>query len=152
MFPPRPAEIDVQRTSACSMLSEEQQIRLELGGGKPSTRNVEGLPSPTCTWLSRKGVDFNIQLIPADPTAATQLPGAEVTQVDGFGAVQNAPAETMGGGPICQIAIDAAPGQTIRVQALTRTNPPPIPVDQLCQRATEAASMVMTTVVATASR
>jgi hypothetical protein len=72
--------------------------------------------------------------------------------VNGFGAVQNVPTITMGGGPVCQITIDAAQNQTIRVQALTRTNPPPIPVDELCLRANEVASMVMTTVVATASR
>jgi len=73
-----------------------------------------------------------------------------IVQVNGFGAVKNIP-DVPGAPPICQIAVDVAPGTSVRVQANS------VPDygynnDQICERATEAASMVMTTVVATASR
>lgn len=90
------------------------------------------------------------QFIPIGAEAAIPVPGSTVTRVDGFGAVQNSP--VIGGAPpICQLAVDVAPGQTIRVQA-NAVPDPPYGMDELCRRASQTASMVMATVVATAPR
>lgn len=150
-FPPRPAVVQLDRFSECDLLSDIQQQDLKLTRITSGTLQVEGIPARTCTFLGDAGVDINVQVIPLDAAVARRLPSASTTQVNGFGAVVNVPADRFGDGPICQVAVDAAPGQSIRVQALTRTDPPPVPIDQVCQRATETASMVMTTVIAIAT-
>lgn len=150
-FPPRPATLQLDRLPACDLLSRTQQRELKLSQPASGNLQVEGLPTRTCTFLGDDDVDINVQVIPIDTAVALRLPSASTTQINGFGAVMNVPTERFGDGPICQVAVDAAPGQSVRVQALTRTDPPPIPVDQVCRRATDVASMVMTTVVAAAS-
>lgn len=151
-FPPRPATVDASGMRPCDLLAESQRIRIGLDAGSPGTSNVNGRPSPACTWLGDGAVDYNAQIIPVDAALATTEPGATIIVVDGFGAVQSRPAETFGGTPFCQVTVDAAAGQTIRIQARTRPGEPPIGLDEQCRRAVDAASMVMTTVVATASR
>lgn len=107
---------------------------------------VDGRPSPACKWLGAE-VDVTVQFIPIGTEVAATVPGSTIVQVNGFGAVRNVP--DLPGPPICQVALDVAPAQTIRVQVS------PLPnsssgMDELCRRADEAASMVMTTVVAQA--
>ncbi len=151
-FPPRPVTIDSSRVPPCDLLSDPQQAELGLRTGRPGNANVNGRPSSTCTWLGSGAVDYNVQFIPVDAAIAVTEPGARITVINGFGAVQSVPGETFGGTPFCQVAVDAAAGQTIRVQASTRPGEPPIGIDEQCRRAVNAASMVMTTVAATASR
>ncbi|TCK21360.1 uncharacterized protein DUF3558 [Pseudonocardia endophytica] len=131
------------------MLVADQVERLGLRHPTPSDAVVDGLPSPACKWLGNDG-GISAQFIPIGAEVAIPVPGAVITQVNGFGAVRNVP-DLPGSPPICQLAIDVAPGQTVRVQANAIPNPP-YGMDELCRRADEAASMVMTTVVANAPK
>lgn len=151
-FPSRPAIVDSSRIPPCTLMSDPQRARLELRPGRPGNANVNGRPSSTCTWLGSGPVDYNAQFIPIDAVEATTEPGATIIAINGFGAVQSVPGETFGGTPFCQVTVDTAESQAIRIQAKTRPGDPPIGIDEQCRRAVEAASMVMTTVVATASR
>lgn len=151
-FPPRPVAVDSSTIAPCDLLSESQRSQLGLDDGSPGTATVNGRPSPGCVWLGDGAVDYNAQFVPVDAALATTEPGATIIAVNGSGAVRSVPAETFGGTPLCQVTVDAAAGQTIRVQASTRPGEPPIGIEAQCRLATEAASMVMTTVVATTSR
>ncbi|WP_165922495.1 DUF3558 family protein [Pseudonocardia endophytica] len=144
-LPPRPVSIAADRIPPCTMLEADQADQLGLRHPTPGQGIVEGVQSPSCTWLGGDG-GTNVQFIPVGAEVALNLPGATTTQVNGFGAVRNVP-NLPGSPPICQLAIDVAPGQTVRVQANAIPNPP-YGMDELCHRADEAASMVMTTVVA----
>lgn len=148
-LPPRPASVAADRIPPCAMLVADQIERLGLRRTTPSQGMVDGRPSPACKWLG-SDIDINVQFIPIGTEVAIPVPGAMITQVNGFGAVRNVP-DLPGSPPICEVAVDVAPGQTVRVQANAVPNPP-YGMDELCRRADEAASMVMTTVVATAPR
>ena len=151
VFPPRPAEISIEKAGNCTVLSKEQQKQLKIFDARASMNTVNGQPSPGCTLLGREGIDFNTQTIPVGAEIAVRTPNSEVLSVNGFGAVRDIPVNSLGPTPLCQIAIDAAQGKTIRVQA-SATPRMELEPPELCRRATEAASMVMTTLVATASR
>lgn len=156
----RPADIAVDRIEPCSMLTEQQTTQLGVRGVRGSTvETVDGQPSPGCGWIvdasrppdDRTTIDYNSQIISQPISAALGSPGATPTQVNRFDALVIPPVADEAD-PFCQVAVDAAPHTTIRVQALLQPNAPRIPDGELCRRATDAASMVMTTVVATASR
>ncbi len=151
-FPQRPAAIDLAAVPPCGVLTKPQQAQLGIYASQAGDVNVDGRPSPGCGYLSSDVFDYNTQTIPVGADAAIQLPGSEVIHVNGFGAVRNRPDDSFSTRPTCQVAIDAAPGQTIRVQVSTAPNGPPVGEEQLCSRATDVASMVMDTVVAATSR
>lgn len=134
------------------MLSNEQRSNLEIVSAQSRVSNVEGIQSKACGFLGKSGIDYNMQIIPIDAVTARRLPGAQIVQVNGFGAVQNIPAESLGPTPMCQVAIDAADGRTVRVQAFTAPDRPLLGDVELCRRAAGAASMMMTTAVTAASR
>ena len=149
VLPPRPTSVPADRVAPCAMLTPPQADRLQLYESQPGGGVVDGRPSPGCTWLG-SNIGYNIQFIPVGAEAAIPVPGSTITQVNGFGAVQNSPVIS-GAPPICQLAVDIAPGQTVRVQA-NAVPDPPYGMDELCRRARETASMVVDTVVATAPR
>lgn len=149
VFPPRPVAVTADRNPPCTMLTPDQAARLGLRRPTPGQGIVNGQPSPGCTWLGST-IDYNVQFIPIGAEVALTDPMATITTVNGFGAVQNLP-DLPGSPPICQVAVDVAPGQSIRVQA-NAVPDPPYGTDELCRRASEVASMVMTTVVMTAPR
>ncbi len=160
-FPVRPSEVPLDHTDPCRMLSEGQVADLGLRRiNDSSVEMVDGVPSPGCGWIGtdpmggnqdRPIVNYNVQVIPLPAEGAATAPDARVAQINGFGAVVNVPA-SVGGGLVCQVAVDAADHRSLRVQAVLRPVGPQLSVPDLCRRATDVASMVMDTVVAATSR
>lgn len=148
-FPPRPLSVSADRVAPCDMLAPDQAQRLGLRRPSPINVVVDGQPSSGCTWLGSTS-GLNVQFIPIGADVAIAVPGATITTVNGFGAVRSVPAPS-GSPPICQVAVDVAAGQTVRVQANALPSSS-YGMDELCRRADEAASMVMTILVATAPR
>lgn len=156
-FPPRPSELALDRIDPCLMLSGAQVADLGLRRiNDSSIEPVDGTASRGCGWIGanpagrsadRPLVSYNAQVIPLPAERAIAAPGAQLTQINGFGAVLNVPT-SIGGGLVCQLAIDAAQDKSLRVQAVLGPVGPQLGVDELCRRATEAASMVTTTVSA----
>lgn len=130
------------------MLTPEQERSLKLRNETAGDTVVNGLPSPTCTWIGESGIDFNVQFIAIEAQVSASAPGSSVARVDRFGAIQNVESSLSSGMPFCQLTIDVAQGQSIRVQALAGPGGPAPGIDEQCRRANEVASMVMTTVVA----
>lgn len=149
-LPPRPVAVDADRIPPCSMLTTAQVSALELRLAGPGKATVDGRSSQGCSWFGVT-IDYNVQLIPIDAQAALSLPGAALVQVNGFGAVRSI-VELPGNPPICQLAVDAAPERTIRIQASPLPGRPATGEQALCRRAAEAASMVMTTLVDSTTR
>ena len=129
------------------MLSNSQKSRLELRGGIKRTDSIDGHPTQICSWISDSELSYNAQWISFGAELAAAEDGARVTQVNGFGAVQNVPRDRTGGVPACQFAVDAAPDRTIRVQVLGSYSASSPKEEELCQIAQKATAQVMTTVV-----
>lgn len=146
-FPRRPVDVVVDNLNPCSMLDDSQMKGLGLRVGTPRTATVNGSPSPTCTWIADNGYGYNAQTIPVTAELALTEAGATPITVNGFGAVRSVVRQLTGGAPTCQVTVDVAPERAIRVQARVVPRPPLPTDDEMCRLATEAASMVMTTVV-----
>lgn len=150
-FPARPLDIGTHDVAPCSMLTSAQGVELGLDEGQARVANVNEQRSPACIWLSESDISYSAQTIPIGAEAARSEVGAAIIEVNGFGAVRSIPRALAGGTPICQVTVDAGPGQSIRVQAQA-TGERPRTEDEMCRIATDVTGMVMTTVVATARR
>lgn len=153
-FPPRPESIDVSRLDPCAGLPAAEAERLGVDPGRPSTATVNGTRSPVCTWLGATGnfFTYGAQTIPLPAAGAAREPGARVMDINGFGAVQSAPAGSNGPGlpAFCQVAVDVAEGQTLRIQVDTSdptTGGDPAAIDVACAEARRFASEYLTTIL-----
>lgn len=143
-FPSRPVDVAIAGLDPCTVFTGSQQSALGLRKATPAQAVVNGRPSTGCVWLGRTDIGYNTQTIPVGAEVALSEPAGVVVRVNGFGAVRNVVRELTGGAPTCQVTIDAAPGQSIRVQA--QADLPNHTEDEMCRLATAASSMVMTTV------
>lgn len=144
-LPARPFEIPVAGIAPCSALSTDQLQDLQLNPGKTETTYVDGVRSSGCSWTGEGRIGYTLQTIPISAQRAASQPGAVITQVNGFGAAQTSPA---GSRPLCQITIDAADGQAIRVQAqvLPSGDGPAADSASICTLADEAARHMLETI------
>ncbi|MFP5072918.1 DUF3558 family protein [Pseudonocardia nantongensis] len=141
-FPPRPADIDIERVDPCATLSPELKRELQVGEGVAGTAPVDEMTTRACGWGNLlDGFNYTIQLIPQDAGRAVADPGTWVSTVAGFGTVtQTERADTF---PLCQVLVDVNDGQTIRIQVQTtdeQTDGAAYPVDEVCRRADRVAA------------
>lgn len=149
-FPPRPESIDVSRLDPCAGLPAAEAERLGVDPGRPYTATVNGMPSPSCTWMSDESrtYGYGAQTIPLSAAGAAEEPGSRIIDVDGFGAVQDAPETNNGPGlpAFCQVAIDVAADQTLRIQVDNgdpRTGGDIAAIDSVCAESRRFATLYL---------
>lgn len=145
-FPARPAEIDISTLDPCSALTGAQQRALGLDRGEPATVDLASGPSRTCMWSNfDEGANYTVQTVDESASAAVGVPGTTIETVAGFGAVRvTASADTA---PLCELYIDAADGQSLRVQLQhlgNDENGAPRSMAEVCGRAVAAATDTIT--------
>ncbi|MBW0106347.1 DUF3558 domain-containing protein [Pseudonocardia sp. KRD291] len=157
-FPPRPAELRTADIDPCSVITDTDRRRLGVERGTAGESDVGiGAPSRTCGWRNfDDGYGYNVQTIPTAAGAALSVPGSTVRTVNGFGAVENVPADYQGPGipPACQLTIDVGEEQAVRVQVQssdTRASGSPEALAEACSRANALAHSVMRNLVAAQS-
>lgn len=137
-FPPRPADIDIERVDPCATLTAEQRDALQVGVGRPGTAPVGGATTRACGWGSLDTpFDYSVQLIPQDAAGAVGSPEAVVGATEGYGTVQITDrVETF---PLCEVLVDINDGELMRVQVQTverqRGDGAPYPIDRVCEQA-----------------
>ena len=149
-FPDRPRDIDVSRLDPCDSLTEQQLGSRGLGTGTPGTATVNGATARDCTWIGSR-IGAGVQFIPLGADAAATESGSRMLLVAGFGAVEGAPETNNGPGlpAFCQIAVDAGPQQTVRVQinnGRPDTGGDPQAIRDVCRQAEDVAEAVLTTI------
>jgi hypothetical protein len=144
-FPPRPADIDIERLDPCALLGPERRVELQIGAGEPGTVQIDGTASRTCGWLSiPTGYDYSVQFIAQDAAAAAGAEGAVVGSVGGYGSVEVvARTDTY---PLCEVLLDVHEGQLVRVQVQTVRRGSPGAgdrTDAACERSRAVAGYVV---------
>lgn len=151
-FPPRPVTIDLSTLDLCSGVTPAEADRLKLPPVSRSTTTVEGSASPTCDWTDPGFGTFayTAQAIPLSTIGAEQVPGSKIIEIEGFGAVQNVPetVNTSSSPAFCQIAVDVAADQTLRIQVengVLGTGNDQAALDATCAEARRFATEFLTT-------
>jgi hypothetical protein len=152
--PARPRDVPIDDVDPCSLLTEEQREELGLDGrptfdrspsllypGEVSMCVVSGF-DPRAFFVSvglvtTVGIDFF-----TSGNLAADLKSINIT---GFPAAVARPTQYT---YYCTVVVDVAPGQLLDVQAQDGGRQPPIPQDQLCRDAEQAATAVMGTLLA----
>ncbi|SFN21539.1 Protein of unknown function [Pseudonocardia ammonioxydans] len=123
---------------------------MELSEGRPTNVPVGEVTSRACAWSNfDDGFNYTVQLLPMDAADAVGSDDSSLTQINGFGAVQGTGLGSST--PICQLIIDAGPGQAIRVQAqstLLDDEGQPLTFDQVCPRVSNFATAVVESALA----
>lgn len=149
VFPPRPTDLDITKISPCAAVTDVQRRRLDVGSGTPGEVVVSGVSSAACGWQNlSNGFGYNVQTIPLPADQALGEPGSKLTTVNGFGAVQNSPAEITSPGipAFCQLIVDVNEGQNIRIQVQSsdvEASTEQSARDDVCARVNTFASEVM---------
>ncbi|MEU6697304.1 DUF3558 family protein [Pseudonocardia sp. NPDC046786] len=117
-FPPRPQPIEVMTIDPCRVLTPEQ---LASRGLTPEDSHyaepvVGDATTHACGWSELWTVDFgySAQMMPVDAARAVGGPGSRVQVVAGYGAVRNTEREDTS--PMCELVVDVADGQLMRLQ------------------------------------
>jgi hypothetical protein len=152
-LPPRPREVRLDDLDPCTLLTAEQ--RAELGLDREPLLDVGpsglyGGETQLCSILrlDRPGYALAVEVSVTSGVEVFLQPGirAEVapTEVRGFATLEVRPTELRDS---CTLAIDTAPGQLVDVQVANGGATPVAPQDRLCERARQAADLVMTTLL-----
>jgi hypothetical protein len=146
-FPPRPADIDLNRLDPCATVSPES---LRDAGVDPEDRQVAapvvgGKPTRLCDW-GGYGSDFTfaVQFFPSDAASVVGADGAVVGEIEGYGTVRVTERETIA--PFCEIIVDTGESQLIRTQTQAADLEGPGPgswIDKTCDRAVRLTAEVI---------
>ena len=146
-LPPRPREIRMDGLDPCSLATPEALRQAGVGG---SPRAVQA-PTPgtrICSWAryadQRPSGQLGVFVVTDQDTRnVLSTPGAEVTSVDGFGAVDVSD-DAYGRQFNCGVRVDVAPNQGLWVTYLNTLGDEPGATHELmCQRAHTAAETIM---------
>ena len=145
-FPPRPADIDIERLDPCTLLSAEKRAELQVGAGQAGTAPVSGATTRACGWGSLDTpFDYSVQLIPQDAAAAVGASGAVVGTAEGYGTVQIT--DRRESYPLCEVLVDVNDGQLMRIQVRTvereRVTGEPYRIEETCSHARLAVGEVV---------
>lgn len=117
-FPPRPAELPLDRMDPCALLTADGQAQLgvtQVGQGNDS----DELGSAACQWANHGKPDnrWLVRLVTKRGAeyALASTTGVQVVQVGGFGAVQTAP-PYVDPNLNCVLVVDVARGQSLNVK------------------------------------
>lgn len=149
----RPRDVPVDGVDPCSLLTEEQREELGLDGephfdDSPSLLFPGNVPMCVTSGFNPRAIAISVGLVTTagiEFISSGQLAGdLEPTAVAGYPAISARPTQYT---QFCNIFVDVAPGQLVDVQALDGGRKPPIPQEQLCQDAEQAATAVMETLL-----
>lgn len=152
-LPPRPREVRLDDLDPCTLLTAEQ--RAELGLDREPLLDVGqsglyGGVTQLCSIrrLDRPSYALGVELSVTSGVEVFLQPGirAEVAPIDvsGFSALEVRSTEFR---DTCYVAVDVAPGQLVDVAVRNGGATPVAPQDRLCERARQAADLVMTTLL-----
>jgi hypothetical protein len=146
-FPPRPRDLNVSGIDPCTLITP--QVRGELNGlsDRFSHRKaLDSLASADCTTNSTPNVPaygLVIRLVTSEEAAQEMAPGATITMIAGFGAIQQ-PGLSDTQGNSCLITVDSGAGQAVWVGFGTADGTPaPGGYAAMCAKAHIAAEGVM---------
>jgi Protein of unknown function (DUF3558) len=152
--PARPRDVPINGVDPCSLLTEEQRAELGLDGRPVLDRSPSLLfPGDVSMCVIRgfnpRAIIVSVGLV---TTAGIEFFSSENLAADlasigiaGFPAAVARPTQYT---QFCNVVVDVAPGQLLDVQAQDGGRQPPIPQEQLCQDAEQAATAVMETLLA----
>lgn len=148
-FPARPVDIDVSTLDPCGTLTGEQQHALGVDLGEATTVSLSGGPSRACMWTNfDEGANYTVQTVDESAAVAVGVPGTTIETVAGFGAVRVT--DSVDTAPLCELYIDAADEQSIRVQLQylgTDESGSLRSIAEVCDRTTAVATDAMTNTV-----
>jgi hypothetical protein len=152
--PPRPREVRLDGVDPCTLLTAEQRAGLGLDGtprlSDPYAALFGGkVPTCTITGLSGEPIAVGVGAVTSVGIERWRTGdlAAEVhpTMVADFPAVVAVPRQLT---DYCSVEVDVAAGQLLDVQFSDGGGKPPIPQDELCQRAGQVAKELMTSLLA----
>jgi hypothetical protein len=151
-LPPRPRDVPIDGIDPCSLLTREQRAELRLDQppqfgteasvlypgdvSSCSIRGNEPAMSVNISAVTTVGIEFW--------TSGEAIADIQAAEIAGFPALV-ARSRTLHDG--CNVLLDVAPGQLLDVQTRSAGADPPIPEDQLCRDAEQAANLVMDTLL-----
>jgi uncharacterized protein DUF3558 len=151
-LPPRPRDVPIDEVDPCTLLTEAQRTTMLLDRPPQASGGSSVLYPGDVPMCSIRGNEPNLSIsIRVVTTAGIEFwtsgqVAAEIrpVQVTGFPAVV-AMSLTLEDG--CKVILDVAPGQLLDVQSRSAGADPPIPQEQLCRDAEQAAVLVMDTLL-----
>jgi Protein of unknown function (DUF3558) len=138
----------------CSLLTEQQRAELGLDGRPVLDRSPSLLFPGDVSMCVIRGFDPRAIIVSVGlvTTAGIEFFSSGNLAADlgpislaGFPAAVARPTHYI---QFCNVVVDVAPGQLLDVQAQDGGRQPPIPQEQLCQDAEQAATAVMETLLA----
>ena len=152
--PPRPRELRLEGVDPCSLLTPAQRAALGLDGAprftKPYTALFQG-DVPTCTITGYTGQPIALGIGTVTTTGIERWQTGDLaarvtaTTIDDFPALVATPTRFTN---YCSVEVDVAAGQLLDVQVSDGGGTPPIPQDQLCERARNAAAELIRSLAA----
>ncbi len=152
-LPPRPREVRLDGLDPCTLLTVEQRAELGLDrdplldvgpsglyGGVTQLCSIRRLDRPSYALAIELSVTSGVEVFLQPGIRADVAP----TDVRGFPTLEIRPTELR---DTCTVALDVAPGQLLDVQVSNGGATPVAPQNRLCERAREAADLVMTTLL-----
>jgi hypothetical protein len=153
-LPPRPRDVPIDGVDPCSLLTEAQ--RVELGLDQPpildrSTSALYGgteVPACVTRGLGPRAVTVGISIVTSAGidlfTSGRLAAEVRVSTVRGFPAVVAVPTRLT---DFCTVVVDVAPRQLLDIQFGDGGRLPPIPQDELCSGAAQAADAAVATLL-----
>ena len=151
-LPPRPQDIRLDDVDPCTLLTRQQRAELQLDQqplpdkqpsvlypGEVSSCSISG-NVPAIAFYIQAVTTAGIEFFTTGQTASE----VQIAEIAGFPAAIAAPMHT---DDSCKALVDTAPGQMLDVQARSAGANPPIPEQELCHDAEQAANMVMETLL-----
>jgi len=151
--PARPREVRLDGVDPCSLLTAEQRAGLGLTSEPhASTAYVELFRGNvrTCTMRGRSPDSVLLGISAVTTTGIERWKESDLvaqtrsTSVAGFPALAAVPPQLT---DYCSVEVDVAAGQLLDVQFGGGSPQSPIPQDELCRRAVDAAAAAMATLV-----
>jgi hypothetical protein len=151
--PARPRDVPIDGVDPCALLTKEQREELGLDGRplldrSPSLLYPGEVPMCVISGFDPRAIAVGVSVVTTAGieffTSGELAADVRRAEVAGFPAAVAVPTQYS---HFCTVVIDVAPGQLVDVQAQDGGRRPPIPQEQLCRDAEEAANAAMTTVL-----
>lgn len=154
LLPPRPREVRLDGVDPCSLLTPEQRAELKLDGAPlydKSYVELFGGEVPTCTITGYVGPRLALAISIVTTTGIERWQRGDLdarvspTTIAGFPAIVAVPSRFTN---YCSVDVDVAAGQLLDVQMSDGGGSAPVPQSDLCGRAEQAGSELLTSLLA----
>ena len=150
-LPPRPREIRIAGIDPCKTLSSPQLASLQVRYS--TTDEALNKRGPGCQWVHSPYEPVEAYTVAINTDGGVELafgqPELQVIAIAGFGAVQT-PGLYSSGKNDCIVEVDVAPLQAVQVGYFYNGSTVPMNHEIACQKARNAAELVMQTILARA--